>query len=220
MLLIPGFMLDDDLWRNMQLERLGPELFNRVIHADTTRDDTLADMAERAIAALDGPALVVGFSMGGYIAREVAYRAPEKVAGLALVATSSRAHGPQPALPDHASFSQIGRSAVIRSLHPDHRSDALIQRVQAMSQRLGGAVFQRQSRLDRPDDTARLGTITCPTIVVAAAQDQLRTLEESRVLQAGISGSRLIVVEKSGHLIPIEQPDQLAGCIAELARAL
>ncbi|MFC4256483.1 alpha/beta fold hydrolase [Croceibacterium xixiisoli] len=81
-------------------------------------------------------------------------------------------------------------------------------------------MFARQAALDRPDDTARLAEITCPTLVVAAAQDRLRTVEESRVLQVGIAGSRLIVVEHCGHLIPLEQPDQLAASIEELARAL
>ncbi|WP_202392695.1 alpha/beta fold hydrolase [Croceibacterium xixiisoli] len=134
LLLIPGFMLDADLWRDMRaaLAEIGD-----VVLADLTRDDTLGGMADRAIAALSRPALVVGFSMGGYVAREIAYRAPDRVAGLALVATSSRAHGPQPGLPDPAEFRQIGRAAVMRSLHPDHGSDANIQRVQAMSRRAG-----------------------------------------------------------------------------------
>ncbi|WP_420853319.1 alpha/beta fold hydrolase [Sphingobium estronivorans] len=51
-------------------------------------------MADRAIRALTDPAIVVGFSMGGYVARSIAYRAPDKVKGLALIATSSRAHAP------------------------------------------------------------------------------------------------------------------------------
>jgi pimeloyl-ACP methyl ester carboxylesterase len=49
--------------------------------------------------------------------------------------------------------------------------------------------------------------------VVAAAQDQLRSLEEARELQAGIPGATLDVIEDTGHMIPIEAPQRLAAVI-------
>lgn len=61
-LLIPGFMLDADLWRDVRAD-LGS--LGRVVDADTTVDDTIPTMAARALEALSGPALVIGFSMGG-----------------------------------------------------------------------------------------------------------------------------------------------------------
>jgi pimeloyl-ACP methyl ester carboxylesterase len=48
---------------------------------------------------------------------------------------------------------------------------------------------------------------------VAAAQDQLRSLEEARELQAGIPGATLEVIEDTGHMIPIEAPARLAEVI-------
>lgn len=211
-LLIPGFMLDGDLWTEIRpsLSALG-----RVIEADTTLDDSLVAMADRAIASLDEPALVLGFSMGGYVARQIAYRAPEKVRGLVLAATSSVGMDPGATVTEAmvANFHQLGRASILRSLHPDHRSDALIARVQAMSRRLGGAVFRRQSGLMRADDTARLGEIGCPTLVVAAGQDELRSIEESRALHRGISGSAFTVIDRSGHLIPLEQPQALVEAV-------
>jgi hypothetical protein len=51
---------------------------------------------------------------------------------------------------------------VISSLHPDHRSDALIGRVQDMSERLGGDVLARQSQIHRDGDTQQLGEIVAP----------------------------------------------------------
>jgi pimeloyl-ACP methyl ester carboxylesterase len=82
-----------------------------------------------------------------------------------------------------------------------------------MGARLGGEVFRRQSMLERPGDLDRLHEIRCPTLVVAAAQDQLRSLEEARELQAGIPGAALEVIEDTGHMIPIEAPQRLAGVI-------
>ncbi|HUD91487.1 hypothetical protein [Sphingobium sp.] len=51
----------------------------RVVDADTTQDMTIEAMADRAIQTLSAPAIVIGFSMGGYVARSIAYRAPGKV---------------------------------------------------------------------------------------------------------------------------------------------
>lgn len=212
-LLIPGFMLDADLWREVRPGLAGR---GRVVDVDTSRDDTIGAMAARAVAGLDGPCLVIGFSMGGYVAREIVYRAPQLVRGLVLIATSSRGDDPERGrgVVDPARFRTLSRTAVMRSLHPAHRSDALIARVQAMSRRLGGEVFARQSRLRREDDTARLSAIGCRTLVIAAAQDELRTLAESEVLQRNIPDATLTVIGETGHLIPLEQPGRLLEALA------
>jgi pimeloyl-ACP methyl ester carboxylesterase len=147
---------------------------------------------------------------------------PERVRALVLIATSTRPDTPAlqkrkgaigNAAPSIA-FSGLSRTAVATSLHPkDRDNEALIERVRAMGTRLGGEVFRRQSMLERPGDLERLSEIRCPTLVVAAAQDQLRSLEEARELQAGIPGATLAVIEDTGHMIPIEAPQRLAEVI-------
>ena len=139
-----------------------------------------------------------------------------------LVATSTRPDTPSlrqrkgaigQAAPDIA-FSGLSRTAVATSLHPAQRGNLeLIERVRAMGVRLGGDVFRRQSMLDRPGDLDRLGEIRCPTLVVAAAQDQLRSLDEAGELQQGIPGATLAVIEDSGHMLPIEAPGPLLDVI-------
>jgi pimeloyl-ACP methyl ester carboxylesterase len=93
---------------------------------------------------------------------------------------------------------------VATSPHPRQRdNEALIERVRAMGTRLGGDVFRRQSMLDRPGDLERSGEIRCPTLVVAAAQE----------MTAAIPGATLVVVEDTGHMIPIEAPRRLLDAI-------
>jgi pimeloyl-ACP methyl ester carboxylesterase len=108
----------------------------------------------------------------------------------------------------------LSRTAVATSLHPQQRdNEVLIERVRAMGVRLGGDVFRRQSMLDRPGDLERSGEIRCPTLVVAAAQDQLRSLEEAREMAAAIPGAELSVIDDTGHMIPIEAPQRLVDVI-------
>ena len=222
LLLVPGFMADETLWSDL-LPRLQP--FGPVTHADLRHDTSVEAMARRALASAPPSFILVGFSMGGYVARDIVRLAPDygkRVLALVLVATSTRPDTPamrqRKGAVGHAApsiaFSGLSRTAVATSLHPkDRHNDALIERVRAMSVRLGGEVFRRQSVLDRPGDIDRLGEIRCPTLVIAAAEDQLRSLDEARELQAGIPDASLVVIEDSGHMIPIEAPQRLLDVI-------
>jgi pimeloyl-ACP methyl ester carboxylesterase len=219
LLLVPGFMADETLWADLEAP-LAP--FAPLYYADLRHDGSIEAMARRALDAAPPSFLLVGFSMGGYVAREIARLAPERVRALVLIATSTRPDTPalrqRKGAIGNASpmiaFSGLSRIAVASSLHPkDRNNEALIERVRAMGMRLGGEVFRRQSMLERPGDLDRLDEIRCPTLVVAAAQDQLRSIEEARELQAGIPGATLEVVEDTGHMIPIEAPQRLAGII-------
>jgi pimeloyl-ACP methyl ester carboxylesterase len=218
-LLVPGFMADEALWDDMvpALARFGP-----VVHADLRHDTSVEAMARRVLATAPPSFLLVGFSMGGYVARAIARQAPERVRALVLISTSTR--GDTAALQKrkgaigHAApsiaFSGLSRTAIATSLHPKQRdNDALIERIRTMGTRLGGDVFRRQSLLDRPGDLERSNEIRCPTLVVAAADDQLRSLEEAQEMTAAIPGATLAVIEDTGHMIPIEAPQRLLDVI-------
>jgi len=154
--LVPGFMTDGRLWRALEddLHAIGP-----VTHADLTQDGSIAGYADRLLSAAPDRFLLIGFSMGGYVAREVVRRASGRVAALVLIATSSRAEGPKPgggpapALP----FRGLSRRAVMSSLHLDRAGDdKMVSEVLAMGQRLGGEVLMRQSSIRRDSDPGLL----------------------------------------------------------------
>jgi pimeloyl-ACP methyl ester carboxylesterase len=219
LLLIPGFMADATLWADMvaPLAPLGP-----LAYADLGQEESIAAMARRVVAEAPPSFVLVGFSKGGYVAREVARRAPTRVTALVLVATSARADSPElarqksVAVASGTPFKGLSRAAILSSLHESRAGDeGVVERVRAMGMRLGAGVFARQSRLTRDSDLDRLGEIRCPTLVVAAAEDRLRGLDEARELQAGIPGASLAILEGSGHMLPIEAPDVLARTILE-----
>ena len=218
-LLISGFMADASMWDDVvpAFRRLGP-----VSHGDLSRAATVTEMAADVLAAAPDRFALVGFSMGGYVAREIVRRAPERVRALVLVGTSARADTPTQAkrkafavrTVDPDRFPGLSRGAVLSSLHPDRADDAaMIERVRAMSERVGGAVFLRHAGHAHEGDLDRLAGIACPTLVVAADRDGLRSLDESRELRDGIPGATLRVIENSGHMIPIEQPARFTDLV-------
>jgi pimeloyl-ACP methyl ester carboxylesterase len=219
LLLVPGFMLDATLWDDL-LPLLPATL--PVQYAGLDTGATIDAMAQAVLDAAPPSFILLGFSMGGYVARAIARLAPQRVAALILVATSARADVPALVAQRMAAARQAGRTAfhglsrgaIRMSLHAGRRDDAaLVERVRAMGERLGSDVFLRQSAVVRSGDTATLAQIDSPTLVIGADGDQLRSLDETRELAAGIPGATLAVIEGAGHLIPLEAPAALAQAI-------
>jgi pimeloyl-ACP methyl ester carboxylesterase len=114
----------------------------------------------------------------------------------------------------------LSRQAIEASQHPSRQADVeLIERIRAMGFRLGRDTLLRQSDLSRESSHEQFREIHCPTLVIAAEQDRLRSLEEAREINMEIPGSTLAVVPDSGHMIPLEQPTALATLIKSWLRS-
>jgi pimeloyl-ACP methyl ester carboxylesterase len=220
---IPGFMLDADLWRDIEadLQSFGP-----FAYADMSKDGSIEALAERALADAPRRFSLIGFSMGGYVAREMAWRAPERVQALVLIATSARGDGAnqnarKASAFDPSKFNGLSRGAIVKSLHPDRAGDTdKIERIRAMGQRLGPEVYIRQAGIVREDGTPHLSEIQVPALVIAGAQDVLRSLDEARELQRGIPGATMAVIEDTGHMMPIEAPQRLSHVLGTWLRSV
>lgn len=224
LLLIPGFMADATLWdalKDEMTDDLAP--FGPLVATDLSRGEDIESMAAAILADAPDRFVAVGFSMGGYVARELARMAPERVTALILIATSARGDTEElirqrrSALkaPPRA-FKGLSRPAIVSSLHPDLAgNEAMIARVRDMGLRLGGEVFHRQSAMARAGDLDRLGEIVQPTLIVAADADRLRGMDEAEELHRGIAGSTLVHVAHSGHMVPLEQPQALARVMTD-----
>jgi len=220
-LLVPGFMADQALWDDL-LPFLPPA--EPVQFADLNTGSAIDAMADAVLAAAPAHFTLLGFSMGGYVARAIAHRAPERVTALILVATSARAD--RPALVQQrvaaarqatlSAFHGLSRGAIRASLHAGRAGDtALIERVRAMGARLGRDVFLRQTAVVRAGDVDTLGQIACPTLVIAAAGDQLRSVAEGREQADGIPGADFVVIEQAGHMLPLEAPAALGNIVSD-----
>lgn len=222
--LISGFMADETLW-----DDVAPALadFGPVIPLALREGETIEAMAEALLPALPAQFHLVGFSMGGFVAREIVRLIPERVQSLVLVATSARGDTEEMIRQRRSAlkspperFKGLSRPAIQSSLHPKLRDDAaMLARVRDMGVRLGGHVFHRQSFIARDGDLERLGDITVPTLIVSADNDALRSSAEQQELVQGIAGAEHATVTDSGHMIPLEQPEALAEVLKDwLAR--
>jgi len=217
LVLLPGFMCDADLWAGMagDLARLG-----RVHYGNVYQDDTLEGMARRVLTESPDKFVLVGFSMGGFVARVLTLMAPERVAGVAFIASSARGYSPEETERRKQGWQPGNRppraNGVAAGLHPDRERDpVLLDRLRGMQRRLGSEVRARQAALVRRDGYADLERITCPALVVACRQDRLRSLGETERMAKHLPHSRFNIIEDCGHMAPLERPSELTGLLAD-----
>ncbi len=183
---------------------------------------TFETLAAAAVRLLDAQnvrrAVIVGHSMGGMIAQEIAARYPERVLGLVLFATSASFGGRDALfrmkfladrlapLDRGLTPGDIARPLVPSLFGPEPPPGALERAVAGMAA-LSSATYRQALNcivhFDRKDDLTR---IACPVLALAAEHDRLappRTME--RMAQA-IPDARYRCLAGAGHLANLEDP--------------
>ncbi len=219
-ILCPGFMTDRALWSRMApgLSELGACTF-----ADLSRTDDLEATARDILNDAPDRFILIGFSLGGFVAREIVRLVPDRVAGLVLMNSSARP--PRPEITKRNSFlightrergfRGLSTDAVKKAFHPDLRDDdALIREVKDMALRMGGEAFIKQLSISRRDGRPDLAAIACPTLVVWSRQDELRSMQESQEMADAIPDARFEIIEDCGHMTPMEAPEAVLDVIA------
>jgi len=201
LVLLPAMGCDGQLWAR-QVVDLGdiahPEL------GDLTVDDTLEAMAARVLAHAPPRFAVAGVSLGGYVALEMIRQARDRVTRVALFATrASMQVRPR-------SVREQGTLAT--APHADPMLSGLVSGpVQAMAERVGSHVFERQQRalLARPDIAAAINAVRVPALVAVGDRDRICLPDDARALAGRIPAARFHVLRHCGHLAPIERPGEV-----------
>ena len=186
--------------------------------AGTYRMALLAADVARLLARIDArPAHVVGISLGGAVAQQLALDCPELVRSLVLINTAARfissdwrqrLMGLRRVASVYLGGMDRTAQAVADRLFPRPEQAALrretAQRIAANDVRAYRATLWAIARFDVRD---RLGEIRCPTLVVAGDEDSTVPLASKRLLAERIPGSRLEIIAASGHATPVDQPE-------------
>ena len=222
-LILPGLLEDADAFEQVIS---GLTDVATCVVADLTRAETIKDLAKEALRqAPPGQFFLAGHSMGGYVALEVMRQAPERVTALALLNTHARPDTPEStanrrrlmALADR-DFAAVANDLLPRLMTPEHLEDPVLTGIiGAMALAIGKDAFKRQQAaiIGRIDSRPHLKDIRCRTLVIAARNDQLMPVEILKELSDGIPEARLEVVEDSGHMASIEQPERVTALLRE-----
>jgi pimeloyl-ACP methyl ester carboxylesterase len=222
LVLVPGLLLTDDLWRE-QVARLS-DVAQCIVPSGQYEHDNVADMARAVLAEAPERFSLCGLSMGGYICLEIMRQAPERVTRLALLDTSARPDSPEQ-IERRGAFiklAKIGRFKGVTPqllpflVHPDNvKNQALVDRLMAMAETIGRDRFIRHQEaiMARPDSRPDLPNYKLPVLVLCGRHDALTPVEVHEEMARLIPNAELVIIEESGHLPPMETPDQTAAAL-------
>lgn len=224
---IPGTMCDERLWTNVW-QTLTPLIANNVkfIHLTIPSLETISDIVEHLASQLDENSSLVGFSLGGYFASEIAIKFPQKVSNLLLVSNMSSA------LPEKESkersrtiqwikangYKGVPDKRINQLLDPSaHNNEKIKETIRAMDKTMGVDVLLHQLNVttNRANLLPQLVELTCPLKFCIGDSDCLVKIEriENQLSQTTSTNKTLEIVANTGHMLPLEQPEILAHTI-------
>ncbi len=192
---------------------------------------TIVELAEDAVGLLDALAIdsahVLGISMGGMVAQELALAHPERVRTLILGGTYCGGDGSSPTSPEVAQRLAEARMSgdLERALRTSWEvnvsagfaadADAYAAfRANALKRLVAVPVIMAQVQAVIAHNTlARLPQLTLPTLIVHGSADQITPVENARLIAAHIPGSRLEIFDAVGHLFFLERPQRSAELV-------
>jgi pimeloyl-ACP methyl ester carboxylesterase len=204
--------------------------------ASSTTSYDLRQMATDTLGLMDALGLpsahVVGLSMGGMIAQEMAIASPGRVSSLTLVCTCAAIE------PEMAGILRAWKAArphcddvefvlMVSAWLFSHRfyQDAAsvegflgIVRSNPFPQSAAGFVRQCDAVLSH-DTRDRVSRITTPTRIVVGAEDILTPPRYSRWLADQIPGAQLVEVPAAAHLVSLEAPEAFNRVLVEFLQA-
>lgn len=230
LVLLPGLLCDQAVWRPQRDALAGIEC----VVPDYGGCDSIEAMARQVLAEVAVPRFALaGHSMGGRVALEVVRQAPERVERLALLDTGFlpwiAGQAGEAERRERNALLQIARERGMREMgrvwargmvHPMQLDAPLFQEILAMIERKTPAVFEAQIRalLGRPDARSVLRSLRCHTTILCGRQDAWSPLARHEEMHALVPGSELVVIEDSGHMSTMEQPDAVNAALIQWLR--
>lgn len=217
---LSGTMCNQDLWQFVfpEIEKFTP------VYIDITSASSFEEINTIINSKITSPAILIGFSLGGFSALNFASLHPKKIKKLISIAANAKGLSENELrlrrstiqfLETHT-YKGITNTRVQQFLHPDnHQNKTLINIIKKMDADLGKEILIKQLKAtsQRVDITAQLKTIDTPILLIGSKEDalvsHLDVLDLKKDLKTGVA----VILKNFGHMIPLEKPKELAEII-------
>jgi pimeloyl-ACP methyl ester carboxylesterase len=234
LVLIPGLMCDDVVWRPL-LDALSES--SQPIMVNHAQASSLTHMAESILASAPPQFAMAGHSMGGRVALEIHRLAPKRVLGVSLMDTG---YLPLPAgeagdnevskrqalvtLAQKSGVRAMGQAWVQGMVAPHRLADTvLIEAILDMFETKSAAFFadQIQALIHRPDGTSVLRSMTCPVQLLCGELDSWSNVAQHEAMSALLPGRPAVdVIAGAGHMCTMEDPLGVAKAMLKWLHAV
>lgn len=246
-LLVHGFPLDHTMWAaqvDALAERcrvIAPDLrgFGRTPlgAVDATAGITMEQYADELVELLDAlevrePVVLVGFSMGGYVAAQFVRKHSGRLRALVLSDTRADADtedGRAGRLKMAEHVGEWGAARVAELMGPKLFAPRSLQAFPGAVRAVRTVVEQtapasiaaaQRGMAARPDVTGLLPAFDVPTLVLVGEQDAISTPSEMESIAVAIPGAQFVVIPEAGHMAPMENPEKVNEALSEFLESL
>ncbi len=221
---LPGTMCDSRLWQWLW-PYLEPHF--SLVHVDLPVGDNIEEIVESLAQQLPLTSInLLGFSLGGYLASAFAVRYPKRLDRLCVLANSPNGlSGAEVARRRQTihwvetnGYAGIPSKKINQLLHRSHRNSALIHNVIAeMDRELGitALLQQLKSTTQRVDLSADLVKLSIPVTFSYGDEDDLVDLVRIKNLSQQNKLIQSFEITCSGHMLPLEQAEQVSLVISK-----
>lgn len=205
--------------------------------SDKPAEYTLQDHIDDVFAVLDALHLdsvfLLGASMGSYVAQGVAIQQPQRVTKLVLITPKAQGKTSSSArfLADHADELE-GKSAeemrafLFASIFAPTTSQEIKSELLAFAQQQMEAglvltpdeTLAANRALEGFDFRPALSQITADTLIISGRYDPLNPPEEGQEIASRVPGATFVILDHSGHVPTMEEPERLLGLIDDFLR--
>ncbi len=232
LLLVHGFPLDSSSWDEMgsllenEFDIIAPDL--RGFGESTTIESayTISDMADDLAGLLDHlgleKTLLVGHSMGGYVALAFAKKYPKRISGLGLISSQAagdpldRKEGRYKTANDVA---EHGVSVVTDAMTPKLSADTRVQTfVHSVigRQSKDGVIGALKAMAEREDSTPLFALFDFPIVLIHGDADALIPMDRSKEIKAILPSAQYFEIKRAGHMPMMEFAKETADALRSL----
>jgi pimeloyl-ACP methyl ester carboxylesterase len=170
-------------------------------------------------------AIVVGHSMGGYVAIAFALAYPHYISALGLVASHAAADQPERRQARYNTAQKVAKKGVrvVADTMPANLTGdpGIARQIQALIRQTppAGIIGALKGMAARPDNTELLSNIQVPAIVISGAEDALISRELNETTTQLLGRAWQVVVPNTRHLPMMEAPQIVADALLNLVQA-
>ena len=225
LLLIPGMLNDGRVWAEIATLLAG-EADIRI--AEVSRQDSIARMRVDAWAQLADvpdsvPAVVAGFSMGGYVALDMLAHPVRLIQGLLFMSTSAMPETEQSRVVREKTLAAMAADfprfvTGVQAFNTYSTDPVLGAQLRQMMLDIGAETGRRQVQaiMGRQDHRALLENLPMPVRVLVGRHDRVTPPPLSEALAQQIAQAQLEIIDDAGHMLPREKPEAVARVLREL----
>lgn len=227
-----GYAMDHSIWLRMSdeiktgVKLILPDLRGHGRSPSPDGNYSMRSMAEDVLKLMDDRnlerACVAGHSMGGYIVLALAEYYPDRISGIALVASHSFEDIPEKKNARIEDIERVRHSFVTEVLAEMPEKLTRNPEIAGYCKQLisksskNGVMGVLAGMAERPDRTAVLKALEIPKMIIAGVDDQLIPFKTSKKMAEMIKGLTLVEIKGAGHMPMMEKPFETGSALLNL----